>query len=181
MCMHGQKCWVHAWAEQQQPGTPLQSAEKHLIPSCRWRDDDDRDTEAEVKVSKRRRASPVIEHPRFQAPLRHSPSMLPPPFREPLVNRSAVQSSDFVMGCLVTHAMVQWSHWFVWQHGLLHHTSAPRSYHMAPCCVESCVRIDCSVCAVSADFLMLFCSSSNCKPEMYSRLQLKIDSRYICS
>lgn len=47
----------------------------------RWRDDDAREGEMEVKVSKRRRASPIFE-PRNKFPRPRSPSMSPP-LREP--------------------------------------------------------------------------------------------------
>ena len=77
-----------------------------VMHAFRWRDDDDRDIEPELKGSKRRRASPGFEprstrasppfeprsrgspgfepHPRGQ--MRQSPSMLPA-FREPLMHR----------------------------------------------------------------------------------------------
>ena len=53
----------------------------------RWRDDDARDNEIDVKASKRRRASPAFE-PRAKFPRPHSLSMSPPPMREPGMLRS---------------------------------------------------------------------------------------------
>ena len=76
-----------------------------VLHAFRWRDDDDRDIEPELKVNKRRRASPGFEprtrasppfeprsrgspgfEPNPRGPMRHSPSMSPP-FREPLMHR----------------------------------------------------------------------------------------------
>ena len=48
----------------------------------RWRDDDARDGETDLKASKRRRASPAFE-PRAKFPRPRSMSMSPPPMREP--------------------------------------------------------------------------------------------------
>ena len=54
---------------------------------CRWRDDDARDGETDLKASKRRRASPVFE-PRAKFPRPRSMSMSPQPMREPGMLRS---------------------------------------------------------------------------------------------
>ena len=54
----------------------------------RWRDDDDRDSEVNVRASKRRRASPPIEDRPSRLPPVREPSESPPPFiREPLIHR----------------------------------------------------------------------------------------------
>ncbi|KAL0040919.1 hypothetical protein WJX79_010031 [Trebouxia sp. C0005] len=84
---------------------PVQHERKRRTQS-RWRDNDDREIEGELKASKRRRASPGFEprlrtspvfepwqraspgfEPRAKGPLRRSPSMSPA-FREPLMHRS---------------------------------------------------------------------------------------------
>ena len=59
----------------------------HLLLG-RWRDDDARDGENDLKASKRRRASPVFE-PRAKFPRPRSLSVSPPPMREPGMLRSA--------------------------------------------------------------------------------------------
>ncbi|KAA6421393.1 MAG: hypothetical protein FRX49_08670 [Trebouxia sp. A1-2] len=84
----------------------LLSCMQTFLHAPRWRDNDDREIEGELKASKRRRASPGFEprlrtspvfepwqraspgfEPRAKGPLRRSPSMSPA-FREPLMHRS---------------------------------------------------------------------------------------------
>lgn len=72
------------------------------VCSFRWRDDDNRSSEIDVKASKRRRASPDFE-PRFKPPPTRSPSMSPPFLREPLLHRwafaSLFASTAFSIAC----------------------------------------------------------------------------------